>query len=53
MFGENRKLIQRSIAKILPFVNGSVAKAQGISILLETDQLEDLGLLGLAMNGIT
>ena len=45
---------QRSNAKISPFVYSTVEKKQEkFLLLLETDQLKDLGLLGVAMNGTT
>jgi len=44
--GENEKLIRRSIAKISPFVYSSVEKkSERFLLLLETNQLEDLGSL--------
>ena len=45
-------LIQRNIAKISPIVYSSVEKKhQQFLLMEETDQLEDLGLLGVTMNG--
>ena len=50
--GENYKVIQRGIVKISSFVYSSVKKKhERFLLLLQSDQMEGLGLLVVVMNG--